>query len=123
MLTFVNKMDRPGLDPIELMDDVGTTLNIRTVALNWPIGSGKEFKGVYDRLSKEVLLFDKVIGGTARAPVRPGVVRGESADREWFSVRSRPNASCRRSDDDLEYPASAQLLDGTILTIYSRSGR
>jgi peptide chain release factor 3 len=69
VMTFVNKMDRPGLDPIDLMDEVGKTLGIRTVPLNWPIGSGREFKGVYDRLSKEVWLFERVVGGVEHVPV------------------------------------------------------
>ncbi|HMV67244.1 MAG TPA: peptide chain release factor 3 [Myxococcota bacterium] len=70
VMTFCNKMDRPGLDPLDLMDEVGRTLNIRTVPLNWPIGSGTEFKGVFDRVRRQVLLFDRVIAGTEIAPMR-----------------------------------------------------
>lgn len=70
VMTFVNKMDRPGLDPLDLMDEIGKTLNIRTVALNWPIGSGKEFRGVFDRRFDKVLLFERVLAGTEVAPVR-----------------------------------------------------
>ena len=70
VLTFCNKMDRPGREPLDLMDEVGRTLNIRTVALNWPVGSGSEFKGVYDRLKQRVLLFDRIAGGTEIVPVR-----------------------------------------------------
>lgn len=68
--TFTNKWDRPGKDPIDLMDEVGKTLDIRTVALNWPIGSGKEFKGVLDRLHDEVILFERVQGGTEILPTQ-----------------------------------------------------
>ena len=68
VMTFVNKMDRPGLDPLDLMDEVGKTLHIRTVALNWPVGSGSDFKGVWDRLTGNVLLFERVIGGTEIVP-------------------------------------------------------
>lgn len=68
VMTFVNKMDRPGLDPLDLLDQVSTSLDIRTVALNWPIGSGKEFEGIYDRRSKKVYLYERVVGGTEMAP-------------------------------------------------------
>ena len=59
VLTFVNKMDRPARDALDLLDDVGRTLDIRTVPLNWPIGSGADFRGVLDRLSREVILFTR----------------------------------------------------------------
>ena len=70
VMTFVNKMDRPGKDPIDLMDEVGTTLNIKTTAMNWPIGSGKEFRGVYDRMTRKAVLFERVVGGTEVLPMR-----------------------------------------------------
>lgn len=62
VMTFVNKMDRPGLDPLDLMDQVGSELNIRTVALNWPIGNGPTFQGIFDRLTKKAVLFDRDTG-------------------------------------------------------------
>ena len=68
VMTFCNKMDRPGLDPIDLMDSVATTLKIRTVPLNWPIGMGKDFRGVYDRRTRLVHLYERDAGGTDLAP-------------------------------------------------------
>jgi len=68
VLSFVNKMDRPGLDPLDLMDQVANQLNIRTVAVNWPIGEGKEFQGVYDRRTQKVHLFERVAAGTDVVP-------------------------------------------------------
>lgn len=70
VLTFVNKMDRPGLDPLDLMDEVGRTLNIRTYAWNWPVGYGRDFAGVYDRPSGKVMIFERNAAGTEIAPVR-----------------------------------------------------
>ena len=64
VITFVNKMDRSGLDPLDLLDAVGRTLNIRTVPLNWPIGSGPDFEGVVDLLTREVTLYERVVAGT-----------------------------------------------------------
>jgi peptide chain release factor 3 len=66
VLTFVNKMDRPGLDPLELMDQVQQALQIDTVAVNWPIGEGSSFKGIYDRLTSQVVLYSRSAHGTER---------------------------------------------------------
>lgn len=70
VLTFINKMDMPGRDPLDLMNEVEEVLQIHSSAINWPIGTGKEFTGVYDRMNKECLLFTKVsIGGASKAEV------------------------------------------------------
>lgn len=70
VLTFINKMDMPGRDPLDLMNEVEEVLQIHSSAINWPIGTGKEFTGVYDRVNKECLLFTKVsIGGASKAEV------------------------------------------------------
>jgi len=58
IITFMNKLDRPGLDPLELIDEVSSTLNLRVVPLNWPLGMGRDFKGVVDVRTREVTLFD-----------------------------------------------------------------
>jgi peptide chain release factor 3 len=70
IFTFINKMDHPGLGPLALLTEVEETLGIRSVPVNWPIGQGSEFKGVYDRESKEIHLFQRVAHGAERAPVR-----------------------------------------------------
>lgn len=57
IVSFMNKLDRPGLDPLELVDEVGDTLNLKVAPLNWPIGMGQHFKGVVDIRTREVLLF------------------------------------------------------------------
>ena len=49
IFTFINKMDRDANDTFELLDDIEKELGIATCPINWPIGSGKGFKGVYDR--------------------------------------------------------------------------
>lgn len=70
VLTFVNKMDMPGRDPLDLMQEVENVLGIHSSAINWPVGSGSNFKGVYDRPSKEVLLFSKTsVGGAQKAEI------------------------------------------------------
>lgn len=67
IFTFINKMDREANDPFELIDEIETVLGIRTCPINWPIGCGKEFKGVYDRNSRNITTFKPVATGGAKA--------------------------------------------------------
>ena len=62
IFTFINKMDREAKDPFDLLDELEHELGIETCAMNWPIGSGKEFHGVYDRQNSQLLLFSGVSG-------------------------------------------------------------
>lgn len=64
IFTFINKFDREARDPFELLDDIESVLGIRTCPINWPIGCGHNFKGVYDRNSETVELFKANAGGT-----------------------------------------------------------
>ena len=57
IFTFVNKMDREARDPFDLMEEIEEVLGIRTYPMNWPIGCGKDFKGVFDRDSRHILAF------------------------------------------------------------------
>ena len=66
IFTFINKMDRDARDTFELLDDIETVLGIKTCPVNWPIGSGKEFKGVYDRKTKIVSTFQAISTGGAK---------------------------------------------------------
>ncbi|MBM3198428.1 MAG: peptide chain release factor 3 [Chlamydiae bacterium] len=59
ILTFINKMDMPGKDPLELMEEVESVLGINAFAYNWPIGRGKSFQGVVDRGQEKALFFTK----------------------------------------------------------------
>ena len=57
IITFINKMDREAMNTFDLLDDIENVLGIHTYPVNWPIGCGKEFKGVYDRKSRKILKF------------------------------------------------------------------
>ncbi len=57
IFTFINKLDRDARDTFELLDEIESVLGIHTCPINWPIGSGKNFKGVYDRNTKEITRF------------------------------------------------------------------
>lgn len=70
VLTFINKMDMPGRDPLELMNEVENVLQIHSYAMNWPIGTGKEFQGVVDRTTDECVFFAKAsVGGAQKADI------------------------------------------------------
>ncbi len=64
IFTFVNKFDREARDPYELLDEIENVLGIHTCPINWPIGCGRNFKGVYDRETEMVELFTANAGGT-----------------------------------------------------------
>jgi peptide chain release factor 3 len=63
VIVFINKMDREGQDPFDLLDEVEKELNIHTRPLTWPIGIGSSFKGVYNLYDKKLQLFspDKIV--------------------------------------------------------------
>jgi len=64
ILTFMNKLDRDTRDPIELMDEVEEVLKIACAPVTWPIGMGKNFKGVYHLLRDQVILYQSGMGHT-----------------------------------------------------------
>ena len=69
IVTFINKMDRVGRPPLELLDEIERVLGIPTAPMNWPVGSGTSFVGVVDRASGQVLKFDRTASGTTQAPM------------------------------------------------------
>lgn len=91
IVTFINKMDLPAKDPFELLDEVEKVLGISTSPRLWPIGSGKDFKGVYHLESKKIYLYEKTQSGMFKAPVQtagfddPAVVQliGEEIYRQF----------------------------------------
>ncbi len=64
IFTFINKMDRDALPSFDLVDDIEKELGIEVCPVNWPIGSGKRFRGVYDRETKKVMTFSDTLKGT-----------------------------------------------------------
>ena len=79
IVTFINKMDRPGRDPLALLDEVEAVLGIPTTPAVWPVGAGDRFQGVYDRWAGHLLLFDRVDGGARRVPATVASLGGEGA--------------------------------------------
>ncbi|HWX22153.1 MAG TPA: peptide chain release factor 3 [Candidatus Binatia bacterium] len=69
IFTFMNKLDRPARDPLALLDELERVLGIAAYPVNWPLGDGPDFRGVFDRQGKLVHFFERVPGGEYRAPV------------------------------------------------------
>jgi peptide chain release factor 3 len=97
LFTFMNKMDRPARDPLELLDELESVLGIGAYPMNWPLGSGDTFKGVYDRSKREMNLFERSAHGATKAAV-------EKVDARDPKVRSLV--------DETTY---AQFIDGLEL--------
>jgi peptide chain release factor 3 len=89
LFTFMNKLDRPSRDPLELLDELESVLGIGAYPMNWPLGSGDAFRGVYDRRTHEVHLFERSAHGATRATVTMTDVRDERlrelADEHTYS--------------------------------------
>ena len=100
IFTFVNKMDREARDPFELMSEIEEVLGIHTCPINWPIGCGKSFKGVYDRQTKKITTFTAAMGGQKEVATETFDVEGTDVDSV---IGSDFHAQLR---DDIE------LLDG-----------
>ena len=100
LFTFMNKLDRPSRDPLELLDELESVLGIGAFPMNWPLGNGESFRGVYDRQSKAVHLFERAAHGATRATV---------------SVTDANDPALRALVDDHSYERfreAIELLDG-----------
>jgi peptide chain release factor 3 len=67
IFTFINKMDRPARPPLELLDDIEEVLGMQTAPMNWPLGDGIDFKGVYDRENKGIYYYQRTERNERRA--------------------------------------------------------
>ena len=66
IVTFINKLDRPGRDPLDLLDEIERILGIPCAPVNWPVGSGPDFAGVYDRVQRQLFCFERSSPGGSR---------------------------------------------------------
>ncbi|MEN9205428.1 MAG: GTP-binding protein, partial [Thermostichales cyanobacterium DRC_bins_46] len=70
LFTFINKLDRPTLDPLALLDDIEKTLGLIPHPINWPIGTGDRFLGLFDRQTQAIHLFQRQSHGQKAAKVQ-----------------------------------------------------
>ena len=100
IFTFMNKCDRPTRNALELLDELETVLGLQSSPVIWPLGNGPSFRGVFDRRTKQVHLFERVPGGAYQAPV---------------NVTSLDDAAVRAKLDDHTYGEVTEqlaMLDG-----------
>ena len=82
IFTFVNKLDREARDPFELLEEIENELGIKTYPMNWPIGSGKDFKGVYERDNNRIIVFSA--GNHGQSAVE--AIEGEATDPKFKEI-------------------------------------
>lgn len=97
IFTFINKMDRMGKDPFDLMEDIENVLGIRSCPVNWPIGSGKNFKGVYNRHENQIEVFNDGNHGQSIAET----ITGDLADENFTGLLGETLHEQLKSDIEL----------------------
>ena len=119
IFTFINKCDRPSKGAIELLDEIESVLQLKPFPVNWPIGDGAEFKGVFDRLAKQVHLFERTTGGAYMAPVEVGGITDD------FVSERVPEATLAKVTEELEMLEmagasfdSAEILSGNMTPVF-----
>jgi peptide chain release factor 3 len=123
IFTFMNKCDRPTRDPLGLLDELEKVLGIGAFPVNWPIGSGIDFKGVFDRHAHQVHLFERTVGGKYRAPVAIGdlsdpVIR-ERLDDDLYHKVSEELGMLELAGEEF---AHAEVLAGKTTPVFFGSG-
>jgi peptide chain release factor 3 len=98
IITFVNKCDRPGMEPIEVLSNIESKLGLTAIPANWPVGYGQDFQGVYDLISKELHLYIKMKAGA------------QIADAEIFDFEKGLSESFLREQDKTELREIIELI-------------
>jgi peptide chain release factor 3 len=81
VITFVNKWDRPGREPLELLDEIEQQIGLRPTPVNWPVGVAGDFRGLIERATGEYVTFTRTPGGAGRA-IETRVDAAVAADRD-----------------------------------------
>ena len=126
IFTFINKMDRETKDPLELCEEVERELGIDTYAVNWPIGSGKEFLGVYDRNKGEILHFSSNTNAKKSAatqidlddPVLADMLGQTRRDQLIEDIELLDGASCALDLDRVRHGKLSPVFFGSALTTF-----
>jgi peptide chain release factor 3 len=106
IFTFMNKLDRPARSPLALIDELEDVLALRVCAMNWPLGDGPDFQGVYDRQSKQAHFFERMAHGAYRAPVALHAI-----DDERVQSRMPPDRHARLVDELDMLDAAGEAFD------------
>jgi peptide chain release factor 3 len=104
IFTFINKLDRPARHPLELLDEIESILGMQPVPMNWPVGDGEQFAGVYDRAQRGVYLYERTERNERMAPEKFMTLD------ELHGAGILPTSRLQTLESDLE------LLDGLDIT-------
>ena len=124
IFTFINKMDREARDPFELCEELEHELGIDTYAMNWPIGCGKEFKGVYDRQNRKVIHFTSNTNAKAATatqiepddPALADLIGAGKRDQLVDEIELLDGASCDFDLDRVRHGRLSPVFFGSALT-------
>ena len=122
MLTFVNKCDRPGLDPLEILDNIERELGVLPTPLTWPVGSFGDLRGVVDRATGTYHRFERRAGGSTIAPVehlddRGGAAReGAEWDRAIHEIELLDATDCVHDPGSYRAGTTTPTLFGSAIT-------
>lgn len=124
IFTFYNKMDRPGREPLELLGEIEDVLGIAGYPVNWPLGMGETFVGVYDRITNQVHRFERVEHGRHIAPVQVSGVddpalRALTDERTYRSFREEIELLDHAGEEFDE----ERFLRGELTPVYFGSAR
>src|SRR5205085_3533274 len=119
IICFINKLDHPGRDPFDLIGELEQELKVGAVPMNWPIGSGPNFQGVYDLRNQRVLRFERTAHGKSIAPVTVSglddpLLEAEIGPTAWNDLRDAAEllAGAGVAFDD------AAFLRGKVIPVY-----
>ena len=125
IFTFINKMDREARDPFDLMDEIESVLGIKTCPMNWPIGNGKNFRGVYDRRTRHIHAFTAFANGqkavddtdlTLDSPELVGVIGDELHEKLLEDVELLDGASNEFNIKEVTEGKLSPVFFGSALT-------
>ena len=125
IFTFINKMDRDANDTFDLLDEIEKELGIATCPINWPIGSGKKFRGVFDRNTKKILTFSDTQKGTKEGvieeididdPHADEVMDPEQKEQLMEEIELLDGASAEFSQEEVSKGQLTPVFFGSALT-------
>ena len=119
IICFINKLDQPGRDPFELIGEIEHELGVGAVPMNWPIGSGPTFQGVFDLREQRVLRFERTAHGKSIAPVTVSGLDDPRLEAEigptaWNDLRDAAELLAGAGAELSE----AEFLRGRVIPVY-----
>ena len=122
ILTFINKWDRPSLDPLTLMDQIEQSIGVATTPITWPVGPGGDFRGVIDRRTHEFVRFSRTSHGATIAPEE--IVSSEDAEAQegemWIQAQEEvalfDGVGATHTDEGFLSGRTSPLFVGSALT-------